>query len=443
MLPEKGINFNCKHSREVLVDELQNDLVPDFGSEPLLKEWLEMKKPEPSNQDVTDEPILVSHLEYGRFYFCKQPNMLPCREGHSRCFWPHDICIFKVHIFGVLQICRNGAHIENCKQFECNAHFKCPNSYCIPFYFFCDGKIDCPDTTDENEYLCNQRNRVCKKMFKCIETNITCVHPRDICDGDYDCPQGDDELFCAFHGFYCPRNCQCLLMAITCSKRHLAQKVFPPFQKVLMKEISGMQWKALTGMFPEVIILQLHNIGLGDICKEQLPAKVKYLDVQNNILSVLESMCFCCASLLKNLILERNQITEIEMKAFVNLTSLYVLSLSNNPLYILSDEMIDHSVRNSLVIKLMYINNPHIDEKTFTGIVPKIVMTRNYKVCCLLPSQIKCTANIPWHFFCHELLPNKAMKIMFFCCVFLFLQQILFHLQFTNQYPTWPNLSQY
>lgn len=69
-----------------------------------------------------------------------------CYNGHPYVFSNNAKCIYEIDEIGLLQICRNGKHLENCSSFNCHefGKFKCPVYYCIPVSYVCDGKVDCP-----------------------------------------------------------------------------------------------------------------------------------------------------------------------------------------------------------------------------------------------------------------------------------------------------------
>ena len=122
---------------------LINDLVADFGHEPL------------------DEMELVSLLLFNNKKSCYHPSELPCIEGHSKCYNITDICTYQLNLNGHLFPCRNGNHLQNCKKFECNLMFKCTSSFCIPWSYINDGKWDCPNGEDESKF------HYCDGMYKC------------------------------------------------------------------------------------------------------------------------------------------------------------------------------------------------------------------------------------------------------------------------------------
>ena len=160
--------FICKNGK-VIDKMLLNDLVFDCGSE-------------------GDEPVLMSLLIHDISSFCTEPQMIPCKEGHSRCYWLRDICIYKLNRLNHLNPCRTGGHLQNCKKFECNAMFKCIDSYCVSWSYVCDGKWDCPAGDDElNNPVCT-KNQVCIYMYKCKNTTQRCLHLKNKCDGTKDCP---------------------------------------------------------------------------------------------------------------------------------------------------------------------------------------------------------------------------------------------------------------
>ena len=75
-----------------------------------------------------DEPELKSLLLYNDVVTCKYPYQLPCRKGHQNCYNVVDICKYQLSELNHLIPCRTGAHLENCKRFQCNLWFKCTHT---------------------------------------------------------------------------------------------------------------------------------------------------------------------------------------------------------------------------------------------------------------------------------------------------------------------------
>ena len=69
--------------------------------------------------------------------------------------------------------------------------WKCnDNKRCILHSLLCDGKMECLDSSDEENcihYKCLDNARKCANKMQC-------VHENSICDGEIDCIDGSDEL---------------------------------------------------------------------------------------------------------------------------------------------------------------------------------------------------------------------------------------------------------
>ena len=79
-------------------------------------------------------------------YLTQMNHILQCRpyEIHcmdsNTCFDFKNICLYKLDKENQMIPCKMGNHLENCAKFECNIFFKCPEYYCIPWSYVCDGK---------------------------------------------------------------------------------------------------------------------------------------------------------------------------------------------------------------------------------------------------------------------------------------------------------------
>ncbi len=61
---------------------------------------------------------------------CFGNGLLLCTRRDFNCYNISDICKYSLDVFDELIPCRFGEHLEDCKQYECNMMFKCPNYYC-------------------------------------------------------------------------------------------------------------------------------------------------------------------------------------------------------------------------------------------------------------------------------------------------------------------------
>ena len=188
---QKG--FSCNNVVNIS-SLLVNDLVSDCGPE------------------ADDEPLLKS-IATGNRSHCINKNHIPCRKDHSKCFNISEICTYHLNHLKHLIPCRTGEHLENCGKFECNMMFKCPDYYCIPWSYVCDGVWDCPQGYDESiDNVCRQSGQ-CANLYKCRNASRS-LHVNDICNGNVECPLGDAEYFCKLCNITCPSHCQCLTFVL-------------------------------------------------------------------------------------------------------------------------------------------------------------------------------------------------------------------------------------
>ena len=359
-----------------------------------------------------DEPILRSLLINHVTTSCDDSNQIPCLRGHSKCYNISDICSYKLNTYGHLLPCRNGAHLESCKDFDCNAKFKCPNYYCIPFEYVCDGSWDCPTGTDEN--VCNDPHR-CNKMFKCKGTFSKCIHLGNICDNIKNCPLGDDEFLCKVKGITCPVNCQCLSLAISCRQGNLPTvKISLPFMYISLNNSKHITFSHVITRSPNVNYLRLrfNNIQIQDICNCQGCDNLLLLDVAFNLIEIIRKQCFNGYYPLTALNVHDNLIKYIEDKSFTKLHNLKFVNLSNNnilnvPQFIFS---------NTQLINMISIkNNPlrSIHENAFQNVKVELIESTSYQICCIVHQKAKCNAKKPWYISCSDLLSTGTIKFIY------------------------------
>ena len=241
--------FQCNNGNEIHVS-LINDLVSDCGTK------------------SEDETILVALKEKNQIFHCN-PWEIPCMEGHIRCFNFTDICLYKLNVENNMIPCRNGGHLENCRNFECNMMFKCPDYYCVPWAYVCDGKWDCPFGQDElNNTVCSGET-VCQEMYKCAKVHQKCISIGNVCDGQIDCPYHDDEMFCELKSLQCPTYCSCLIFALTCVNlpHDISQfDLSGPYLAISIFESKIMSINILEHILANINIMQLPGNSIVSVC---------------------------------------------------------------------------------------------------------------------------------------------------------------------------------
>ena len=145
-------------SQEISLDTtprnlLFDDLMPDF---------LSTRK---------DETKLEELLSCGKYFPCQRSHQIPCLFGHPKCFNISEICMFSIDIFHHLAPCRNGGHLNNCTEFQCDSTYKCYLSYCVPWSYVCNDRWDCPHGDDEKTNC--QNHSFCEHLFKCMGMETT------------------------------------------------------------------------------------------------------------------------------------------------------------------------------------------------------------------------------------------------------------------------------
>ena len=397
LLPSNSSGFFSCDDGTLISNVLVNDLVADCG---------------PKGED---EEVLNTIYANDISNQCHMKYQIPCGKGHVRCYNVSEICTFKLNEMNVLHPCRTGEHLQNCVQFECNMMFKCPHYYCVPWSYVCDGKWDCPGGTDELG-ICHEE-RVCKNMFKCRISHM-CIHLGDICNDQFDCPERDDENMCSLSNQICPLGCQCLTFAIRCfnitSFRFDLQKHLPYY--ILNINLSSQEFvenilnntKILISLF----ISTKHKLSL--ICAILPPlTETIYLHFTQNKIFRITSYCFSNSARLKLIKLNGNMISYINHKAFNNLSSLNYINLQNNSLldfdlFILAE--CPHFKWLSLHQNVFM----QIVEKSLKNIKLEIVLSDDYRICCVLGSNVKCSTSPPWYKSCSTLLPTMAFKLSFY-----------------------------
>ena len=304
-----------------------------------------------------------------------------------------------------LSPCRNGGHLESCKEIDCNIMFKCPNYYCIPWNYVCDGKWDCPRGIDEDLLHGCNINRKCSNLFKCRKTNL-CIHLGSLCNGNVDCPYGDDEFTCDLQHQICSFNCDCFLLVIRCinvAVNPFVNSKLWPYKVVLFQKSNFFIDDKMKGILSNVEIFVISDSGLRKVCYLMDRRNFLSVDFSFNFIYQLETGCFENIDNLKFIELTNNFISKIHKLAFSSLPSLIFIDLSQNFLTSLDEHII---VNSPNVVMLSLVGNTliNLNEKSFQYFNGKIIHVTDSYVCCFIPKAVQCTTSTPWYKSCSNLL---------------------------------------
>ncbi len=112
-------------------------------------------------------------------------------------------------------ICSVRPHLSDlsCAQ----GHYTCHDGTCILEHYICDGAVDCPDDSDEQEcqHVCSNYHLLIQHGTDCYSSCLPgictchdlyfqcnkggCVPWSRVCDGIPDCPRQEDEELCLFY----------------------------------------------------------------------------------------------------------------------------------------------------------------------------------------------------------------------------------------------------
>ncbi len=386
------IQFNCSDG-SVIDISLVNDLIPDC----------------PNGEDETNHQTALrrSHLSANNL----MQDQIQCEKGSTVLYHSSRICIFRLNGRGHLTPCRTGSHLKDCKNFQCNKEFKCPNHYCIPWIYVCDNKIDCPAGNDEISSMCE--TYTCKELFHCHQSQL-CVSLGDICDGFEDCPLRDDEFSCQLNDIHCYQHCTCFLLAILCSSEEFNVKNFLslPFVAYHLTEVKLSSAGFLQKQAGDIVMVNISMNSIDDICECLHEAEhILLLDVSSNSVNVLVKNCFSDHDNLSQVILKNNSMTDTEGKAFNNLSKLSLVDLSNNLLTRLSKSVF-HNVKNRFSIFLQNNHLSVVHQSAIYNSIPIVLSSDFPQICCIVSSETTCIAPRPWFHQCFTLLPDLPTEIV-------------------------------
>ncbi len=340
------------------------------------------------------------------------PCPLKCRGEDEDCFQMKDICIFKVNRNNILIPCKNGDHIQDCTEFECNENFKCPKYYCVPWRHICDGTWHCPQGSDEIFTACSGP-RICYNLLKC-QGGTRCIHPLNVCDGENDCYLGDDELQCDLYFASCVPGCKCLHYGLACentivSNQSAAMMLPFSFLHLVLCNLTSMS-QVLTSHHT-LFVNASHNL-ISDMCSSSFRSVPTFaLDFSHNIIRRMKTGCLSNVHFLRLLLLNNNQLMEIQHEMVTNVTVPLSVDLSNNKLNTILEGTFAGVLK---IVALNLENNPltNLVEDMFNSLALETIRTDNFLVCCLKVEGTQCQTEKPWFVSCSHLLPGDVLKFI-------------------------------
>ncbi len=330
---------------------------------------------------------------------------LPCKHNRKVTFQTSDICKFILKR-NTLFPCTDGSHIEECKDFECNRMFKCPNFYCVPLSYVCDGKLDCPFGSDEQIDICKNEN-ACPNHFHCKDSKV-CSHIMDICNGVIDCPFGDDEYLCDLVGVKCPESCTCFHHSLFCNGSKLPDLSLnlSPFLEVSMifcdlKHFDHMQFENLQ-------VLNVPHNKLSDICERLFSTqKLQLVNFAHNRMKTIEAYCFRSHTMIRQIILNWNEIQNLEAGAFCCFELLDKIDLSVNQIHYLEKAMFGNA--SSRVVLLLNSNPLVFINTNVREIFDNFeIISDRFPVHCILPETLKTQQR---NVICENLLSTPSLNV--------------------------------
>ncbi len=386
--------FYCHFGRSIPA-EFVDDLIGDCGV---------FAEDEPQLNTLAHSPNVIQQ------YICNNYTQIPCRIGLALCFNIFQICTYTLNTFGKLIPCATGEHLQNCDQFECNMMFKCLKFYCVPWAYVSDTKWDCPDGYDEFTGHTN-----CEHLFLCRESQV-CIDLGQVCDQERDCKWADDEDLCSLQHAACPSGCECLTFVLLCQSVHsmsssLGRNI--PYYIINITECREEFVEKILTRTAKQVSLVVRKSGLTQMCvKVHIKAETLFVDVGHNNVSIVENDCFDGGQMLANIQLDDNQISQIQEKAFHNLSNLILIDLQNNFLSNIPEQIMTKSIR---MIDIRRNALQDISVHILEIVEIDFLLTNNYGICCPLPEAVSCSEAPPWYKSCKPLLPNLSLRIVFYC----------------------------
>ncbi|KAL4225125.1 G-protein coupled receptor [Mactra antiquata] len=371
----------------------------------------------------------------------------------------HHRCLYNIDKYGYATGCRDNTHLLNCETWTCpSGYAKCPNDFCIPLEFMCDGKMDCRHGEDEM----NCDAWFCPKQFRCRDS-ATCIMKSKLCDGVKDCQYGEDEFDCDIQ---CSGMCKCGPGFVECTGQSVPSNLvessanFSPDVRTIVLKHSYLYLTEMKSSpferFPylgkldlsfcrikeihDLTFKKLHNLYYLDLGYNKLSSissflfqdlnNLRYLNLAGNLaLQTVQPNAFVNLNRLPRLDLQDLSISIITEDMFRGLPSLEILNLSGNAI----SQASDYSFSSLRKLRILDLSNNMIssfDKSLFIGLdnLDELV-TDSFSFCCIKPVNLslsKCFPSQDEFSSCSDLLRSGIVRAcLWFIGAFAFFGNIM------------------
>ena len=235
-----------------------------------------------------------------------------------------------------------------------------------------------------------------------------------LCDDREDCHLGEDEYLCNVYGT-CPNYCICIMYAIFCNNGYL-HGIFNEnivFTKLVNVTVTPENDNYLIWMGSEAVICIWIDSHLSDICSltNTTSTTLQLFDTSFNNIQAIKNYCFYGLENLGFLSLSNNKLIHISFLAFSGLEKILKLDLSVNHLFQLTHNSFKHLKCTSLNLSYNNLKTINIHKSTFANIDQ--MLTRDYRLCCLLKSSdTLCHIKPQWPQSCNVMLNSMVSKLI-------------------------------
>ena len=266
-------------------------------------------------------------------------------------------------------------------------------------------------------------------MFKCKKkTESKCIHVDDLCNGVVDCPLKDDEFLCQLKNKHCALFCMCLNLTISCTHLFFSGQVPWNQSPFLSFHLSGtsVSTASFLNILNNLYVAYLGQNNLKIICIfHSAFSQLVMFTLVSSLVSRIESNCFQHFQSTRILVLRQNRINLLQIDAFSSLCKLEVIDIAFNLMTVVKKSSLNEL---PMLKKIPLKGNllEYFDSNIFGDIIPQVIETDFYQICCVKPPLSFCNGTMPPYNSCVDILPKKAMEIaIFLTSWFIFLLNTL------------------